>query len=213
MPPTRTRTRKPRRQARGVVTRARLLDAAESLFARQGYAGTTMGEIAGKAGVGVGTLYHHFPDKRSLLLAGIDHWGDREISDRRSELELEQTLGDDARAAIAASLRRAYERLRVEGGFYLVVLELADRDPEVSRRFARISQVHIERLRELIEFGQQRGMMRRDADPLAAAFLIHHAIDMAATEVLVRAVADPAPERVLEELTNMICRYILEDPT
>ncbi len=201
-----------RRQARGIATRERVLEAAESLFARGGYAGTSIAEIAARAKTSVGTLYHHFPDKRALLLELVDHWGDRAVVRRRSELELERMLGDDPRAAIASDLRRAYEQLRREGGLYLVVLELADRDPEVRRRFQRIEQVGVERMRALIEFGQRRGLMRRDVDPLAAAFLIRHAIDMAATEVLVREVAEPAPERVLEELTNMICRYILEEP-
>lgn len=201
-----------RSQARGVATRLRLLAAAEGLFARRGVAGTSIAEIAARAKTSVGTLYHHFADKRALTLALIDHWGDRAVAGRRSELELARMLGDDPRAAIASDLRRAYEQLRSEGGFYLVVLELADRDPEVRRRFQRIEQVGVERLRALIEFGQRRGLMRRDVDPLAAAFLIRHAIDMAATQVLVREVAEPAPERVLEELTNMICRYILEEP-
>ena len=88
----------------------------------------------------------------------------------------------------------------------------AQRKPDVRARLQRIRQVGIERLRELVEFGQRRGLMRASADPLAAAFLIRHAIDMAATEVLVHRVTDPAPERVLEELTDMISRYILEDP-
>ena len=55
--------------------------------------------------------------------------------------------------------------------------------------------------------------MRSGVDSLAAAFLITQSIDMAATEVLVHRHTDPAPEAVLDELTDMICRYILEDPT
>ena len=54
--------------------------------------------------------------------------------------------------------------------------------------------------------------MRRDADPASAAFLVHHAIDMAASQLLVREVAEPPPDLVLDELTQMICRYLLEEP-
>ena len=91
-------------------------------------------------------------------------------------------------------------------------LALADRDPEVRRRFRRVEEAWIARTRELIEFGQKRGLLRRDVDALSAAFLIRRAVDMAATEVLVRESESLDPERVLEELTEMICRYILEDP-
>ena len=57
-----------RPQARGRATRARLLEAAEKLFTRQGYEGSSIGDVALGAGEGVGTVYHHFPDKRALLL-------------------------------------------------------------------------------------------------------------------------------------------------
>jgi AcrR family transcriptional regulator len=170
-----------------------------------------MAGVAQRARVGVGTVYHHFPDKRSLLLELIDDWGDRLAARRRSDLELERFVGDDPRAAIARWLRRAYERQRKEPSLYVVVLGLADRDPEVRRRFQRIEQAAILRLLEFIEFGQRRGLMRADADAAGAAFLIHHAIDMAATQLLVREVSDPPPEAVLAELVDMICRYILED--
>ncbi len=191
----------------------KLLQAAESLFARRGYEATGMAEVAQRAGVGVGTLYHHFPDKRALLLALIDDWGDRQLAQNRSELDFERYLGDDPRRAIADDLATRYRELRRDGGLYLVLLELGERDDDVRSRLARIQQVSIERFRDLIVYGQRRGLMRRDIDPLAASFLIRHAIRSAATEVLVHRVADPTPERVLEGLTEMICRYILEDPT
>lgn len=172
-----------------------------------------MAEIAEGAGVGVGTLYHHFPDKRALLLALIDDWGDRQTADNDRRVRFDRYLGDDAREALHADLKRRFEQLQREGGFYLVLLELADRDTDVRQRLHRIRQVSIERLRAMIEYGQQRGRMRSGVDSLAAAFLITQSIDMAATEVLVHRHTDPAPEAVLDELTDMICRYILEDPT
>lgn len=208
--PRATRPRRP--QARGVATRRRLLDAAEDLLARKGYEATSMAEIASAGGVGVGTLYHHFPDKRALLLALVDDWGDREVADQGREARFERYLGDDPRGALLEDLRRRYEHLRREGGFYVVLLELADRDNDVRQRLHRIRQVGVERLRGMLEYGQRRGRMRRDFDPLAAAFLITQTIDMAANEVLVHRLTHPEPDVVLEGLTDMIARYILEDP-
>jgi AcrR family transcriptional regulator len=201
-----------RPQARGRATRARILAAAQASLKQGGYDGTSMAGVAQRARVGVGTVYHHFPDKRSLLLELIDDWGDRLAARRQSDLDLERFVGGDPRAAIARWLRRAYERQRKEPSLYVVVLGLADRDPEVRRRFQRIEQAAVGRLREFIEFGQRRGLMRADADAASAAFLVQHAIDMAATQLLVREVTDPPHEAVLGELVDMICRYLLEDP-
>jgi AcrR family transcriptional regulator len=200
-----------RRQARGVATRRRVLLGAESLFAQRGYEATGMADVAERAGVGVGTLYHHFPDKRALLLSLIDDWGDRELEHRRGRDVVERFLGESPRAAFSDDLRRSYERLQREGGFYLVLLELAERDSDARQRLNRINQLGDERLRDLLVLGQHRGVIRAEIDPLAAAVLMRRSIEAAATEVFVHRMTHP--ERVLEGLTDMICRYIFEDGT
>ena len=56
-----------RRQRKAQATRRRVLDAAETLFIRDGYATTTMAAIAGEADVAVQTVYAVFGTKRALL--------------------------------------------------------------------------------------------------------------------------------------------------
>src|SRR6516165_3412312 len=46
--------------------RQRILDAARELFAERGL-GVTLNDIAHHAGVGVGTVYRRFPDKKQLI--------------------------------------------------------------------------------------------------------------------------------------------------
>ena len=208
----RSRSSRPRKvQARGVATRERLLAAAEGVFTAHGYDGASMQDVAKRAGASVGTLYHHFPDKHSLLLELVDRYGDRVARERRTDLEFDAILGDSPRRGFHLWLRAGYEQLLKKPSLYLLILGLADRDPEVRRRYQRVEQLAVERMRGLLEFAKQRGAVRADADTAAAAFLIHHAIDMAATQLLVREVVDPSPDRVLEELADMICRYILEE--
>lgn len=51
-------------------TRDQILDAAERCFAERGFAGVSMREIAGEAGLkNQASLYHHFRDKRALYEA------------------------------------------------------------------------------------------------------------------------------------------------
>jgi TetR/AcrR family transcriptional regulator, mexJK operon transcriptional repressor len=52
---------------RVVRTRAAVLDAARTLFLRQGFAGTTMEDIAALAGLTKRTLYNNYPDKAALF--------------------------------------------------------------------------------------------------------------------------------------------------
>src|SRR5579862_9876896 len=56
-----------RRARKARVTRHRVLDAAETLFVRDGYAATTIAAIAGEADVAVQTVYAVFGNKRAIL--------------------------------------------------------------------------------------------------------------------------------------------------
>lgn len=47
----------------------KVLQASLELFASQGFEATTSAQIAEKAGVAVGSVYHHFPNKQALLTA------------------------------------------------------------------------------------------------------------------------------------------------
>jgi AcrR family transcriptional regulator len=51
------------------ATRRAVLDAAKSLFGRQGYAQTSVDEIADAARVTKGAVYHHFAGKEALFRA------------------------------------------------------------------------------------------------------------------------------------------------
>jgi len=50
------------------ATRTRIIKAAQKLFARQGYDGTTTRDLAASAGVAEGTLFRHFDNKKAILV-------------------------------------------------------------------------------------------------------------------------------------------------
>jgi AcrR family transcriptional regulator len=58
-----------RQAARSASTRAKLVKAARALFARRGYSDVGTAEIARRAGVTRGALYHQFPAKEDLFAA------------------------------------------------------------------------------------------------------------------------------------------------
>jgi TetR/AcrR family transcriptional repressor of mexJK operon len=59
----------PRRQQNRLNRERQILDAALTVFAAQGYSGTTMDSVAAEAGVTKPTLYSYFPSKESLFQA------------------------------------------------------------------------------------------------------------------------------------------------
>jgi AcrR family transcriptional regulator len=55
------------REEKSERSRRQVLDAALELFSRQGYRATTVREIADRARLSTGNVYHHFSDKESLF--------------------------------------------------------------------------------------------------------------------------------------------------
>jgi AcrR family transcriptional regulator len=58
--------------SKGERTRAAILDAAYDLFIEQGFAATSMRDIAGRAGLAPGSLYNHFSSKEEIFAAIIE---------------------------------------------------------------------------------------------------------------------------------------------
>src|ERR1700759_1276423 len=61
-----------RRSRRSAETRERLFVAAVGLFAKKGFAETTVEDITNAADVGKGTFFNYFPSKEHILIAFSD---------------------------------------------------------------------------------------------------------------------------------------------
>ena len=60
-----------------------IIDKSIPLFARSGYAGVSMRDIAKSVGISGAALYHHYPDKQSLYVAVMGH----AFSDKASSIQ------------------------------------------------------------------------------------------------------------------------------
>lgn len=61
--------RRESQQTRGEKTQAALLDAAEELIVEKGMEATSINDVAKRAGSSIGSVYHHFKDKKALYYA------------------------------------------------------------------------------------------------------------------------------------------------
>lgn len=64
------------------------MDAARELFARHGF-GATLDEVATFAGLGIGTVYRHFPNKSAVINALFEESVDRLVDLARAAAEAE----------------------------------------------------------------------------------------------------------------------------
>ena len=150
---------------RGEATRRRLLEAAEIVFAEQGYHEASIVKITERAGIGLGTFYLYFDSKQSIFEALVI---DRNRRVRHSMSE----------AMAGASSRLDAERAGFEGFFrftaehpalYRVVREAEFVSPETLR-------LHYSRIVEGYEAGlraaQEVGDVDRALDPEVTAWAL-----------------------------------------
>lgn len=91
-----------RSRAESARTRGRILDRAERLFARRGFRGTSLREIAAGCGVRPFTIQHHFASKAGLYQAALDRWDDELLARLSTALAGRRALPEVVEAAVDA---------------------------------------------------------------------------------------------------------------
>ena len=130
------------RRARAGESRRRILGAAHDLFIERGYAGTTMADIAERAGVSAPTVYAT-GSKAALLKVCIDRAlaGDDDpvaVVDRPLSQWVYDT--DDAREVLARYAVMMGELAARAGPIYDVVVRAADAEPEIAELLADLER-------------------------------------------------------------------------
>jgi AcrR family transcriptional regulator len=118
-PPLSRRSRSPEAKQR------QLLDAARELFAELGYEATSTFQIARRAGVSEGILFHHFGSKRGLFARLAEDYGENALQSAVAVVAGESTAELALRGAFAfAEQDPALFRLFVEDEVLLEKLEI-----------------------------------------------------------------------------------------
>src|SRR4249919_2155963 len=109
-----------RRGKRREQTRTQLIEAAKTLFARQGVARTRINEITDEADVGFGSFYNHFESKEAIVAAVLS-----ETAAVHAEAIVSMTEGVDDPAEVVAIAHRYFVRLaRIDPDWAWLVVRL-----------------------------------------------------------------------------------------
>ena len=181
-------------------TRDLILDAAERLFAGQGFARTTIKRIGRAAGVNSALLYYYFADKDQLYREVLQRFVSRLVARTMGGSE----AGADPEARLRAFVGAQADTLAANPDVpRLLVRELIDFDAaHAVEQIQRLAATSFRRLCELIEDGQRAGVFRRDVDPRFAAistisqvayfFIARPAVRLLLDESAPRPSGDPA---------------------
>ena len=190
-------------EARDQDRRKTILRAAVEVFARKGYHGCRIADVAREAGVAYGLVYHYFKNKEELLqLVFETGWGGF-MSRIRDAAE--------ASASLEQKIRRiaqvAFEAYRIDPrGVRVLVLEFA-RSPstgEANRRTAFAEVLGV--ITRMFERARARGELRAGLEPALCAAMLFGSVEMSLTG-FVMGLLDPRDSGLLahaqEQLTSL----------
>ena len=144
---------------------ARLLDAARAAFVERGADDVSLEEIARRAGVGIGTLYRHFPTRQALLEAV--YRDQVETLSARAEELLRTESPEEALADWMCALVKFSSTKRSMTSALLATLGT---DSELLSACATVIRGSAE---ALLARAQQAGVVRPDADAGDLMRLVH----------------------------------------
>jgi AcrR family transcriptional regulator len=183
--------------------RLEILDAAERVFARDGFYGTTVESIAKEAEFAVGTIYNFFESKEDLyekvlfrIMAGFMEDLDREVMGQSDVVE-----------AIGALFDVRVRHTRMHRDFFRLIMASGPRAQEgLHAKMMESFDAYVKKLAGLVERGMAQGVLRKQDDPLFAALCLEsicHAMMIYYTRY--------KPDAPLEELAQRAKQAVLAE--
>jgi AcrR family transcriptional regulator len=194
-------------QERSRKTMAAIYEAAAHIFAGIGYAEATTDQIAERAGVSIGTLYHYFPGKEAILYGLWERHRD-EIT------TITQQVDQDIR-------RQGFVDRGIVPVLMHLVLELVSYENVQNRLFVSpigLPETILQKRRELglyIESAME-SIFRdfadvRIRDPKIGVHIIWATVQAVVHDYILLDSNEIKPEDLVAELSDMLSRYIFAD--
>lgn len=161
-----------RRERRSIEVRERLFRSALELFARKGFAETTVGDITNAADVGKGTFFNYFPSKEHILLA----FGEMQLAKLRDAVEEARRSPEPIPQFLRSlSARMTQEPMR-NPAIVRALLQAYLSSTPVREAMLDMQKRVLALHSEIIELGQQRGEIRDDVPALEIAQVLRQTI-------------------------------------
>jgi TetR/AcrR family transcriptional regulator, fatty acid metabolism regulator protein len=173
-----------------------LLDAAVRVFARNGYHGSRVGDIAEEAGVAHGLLYHYFDSKEQVLqIVFRENFG--ELLGRFHEVENADEAAAEKLAGIAKILLRTW---RNDPDLVTVMVREVARSPQLQTQVVEVREAFAIIARVIVQ-GQDEGAFRQDVDPGFASWIVYGGLEEVLTGWVLGGLPDEEEDVVRAERT------------
>lgn len=201
-------------------SRSAVVEAARTLFLRQGYAGTTMEDIAAAAGLTKRTVYNNYPDKRALftlIVVDVTAFADAFVTELRHQF---------ASGMTDATLKQSFDELGRRLALGIVRPEVVAMRRLLigeAREFPELASQYFDRAPGQVLHALAAGFRRlsgqgllKVTNPSLAAAQFAFLVAGAALDRAMLTGAIPARARILENaregVTTFLSRYAAPSP-
>ena len=137
----------------------RILEAAVKVFAEQGFFQSTVSQIAREAGVADGTIYLYFKNKEDILVQFFSYKARQVFARFREEVDGADTAVDKLRKLVHRHLQE-FQNDRNMAMVYRA--ETHQNSRLVEEQIKEMSKMYLDIVSEIVEQGQEEGVIRRD---------------------------------------------------
>jgi len=168
-------------------TMEKIIKAAFTVIATNGFANATIADIASEAGVGKGTVYEYVQSKEDLLTEAFKYYLQL-FSEQAANTETPQSpIG-----LIHHFIEITFKSMEEIGNLVLIMFDFwgqAFKNPasKIADQFKQAIFQFNGQLEEIINMGQQQGVFRQEIDKKYAAMLVFSVLDYA---FIIKALAD-----------------------
>jgi AcrR family transcriptional regulator len=186
--------------------RRQIIEAAYEVFSQKGYSATGIADIAEQLGIGHGTFYRYFKNKRDILDQVVDYGVERIMDTLTLETSEPAKTLDEIRDQLRRIGDRLFALLDSEPGLgQVVLLEATSIDEEMTQRVLGLVDTFGALAGQFLENGVRRGFLRQDLDADSTGRAIT-ALTLPGLFAAVRGDAGEAERaRYIEAMMTLVC--------
>ncbi|MHA2162834.1 MAG: TetR/AcrR family transcriptional regulator [Candidatus Thorarchaeota archaeon] len=195
-------------QEHKIKTQDKILGAAESLFSRDGYHGTSMDAIVKESGLSKGAIYGYFESKEMLFLALQEKHASLSLDELKSALSQEPTARaklEKAASLVIGSICEVPDAVcRMDLEFQVA----SSRMVKIRNRLKKQQSMIISFIADIIREGSRTGEFKQSLDPDAVATILVSAIGGLST-LFVTTGIKLNWDKIRETLTTLVLNGLL----
>ncbi|MDH7463856.1 TetR family transcriptional regulator [Chitinophagaceae bacterium 26-R-25] len=138
-----------------------IIEAAEKLFATNGFSGTSVRDIAHEAGVNLAMISYYFGSKEKLMQSLFEY--------RSAAFQLERVLNDEKMTSLEKvnhMIENYMEKVFNQSCFHKIMVreQMRNHDTELGEMLKAFKKKSLLAMQQLIIEGQNKGVFRKDID-------------------------------------------------